>query len=227
MGPDIRAVEGNVDGKITEKMDALFPAAGPKVQPLAVEQVLLDSAVLDRNVKILPKAIDLGGPSMADARRPAVPSGIWAACGQRREQGIVVEPVRILGAKAIVAAVGQAPSEAQAGFLQQAALEGRRLRIVDPVLRHAAPQRQIPTVEQLFRGEDFRADQQGIEGEARHAVVRRMAEGGLGRVHGQYLPDPLAGGMQEIHKPECAGSEIPDSERRRQAEYGQQNAAGA
>jgi hypothetical protein len=54
-----------------------------------------------------------------------------------------------------------------------------------------------------------------------------MAESPFGRVQGQDLPDPLPGGMQKIHKSECAGSEIADAETRWQAEYGQQNAAGA
>ena len=69
------------------------------------------------------------------------------------------------------------------------------------------------------------ADQQGIAGKGRRAVVRRMLVGGGRRVQGQDLPDPLTGGMQVICEPVSIWTEIADPETGGQAGM-EQNTAG-
>jgi hypothetical protein len=146
---------------------------------------------------------------------------------KRPKQGIVLEPEGVFSAKALIAALGEALPESQAGFFQQLVLEPHGGRVVDSSLRQAAWRTQIRWVEKTLRREDLRADQQRVECETRYAVIRRMAEGGLGRIQGQQLPDPLPGGGQKLDEPEGPWPQVADAERRREAENGQQNAAGA
>lgn len=73
-------------------------------------------------------------------------------------------------------------------------------------------------------GEIFRADQEGVAGECRIALVGGVA--GRRRIEGEHLPPGLARGGEAVDKPAGGGTKVPDAIRPWEGGGVEENAGG-
>ena len=205
MGPAVGTVVGDEHGHIAEDGHAVFDGIGPDIVPLAAEDVLHEFD-MRYGAGQFPAVLSQGFPAvMADIFGPLRPAAAAEEVADSPEQGVVVEPVGVLFTESPerfpgngqVRIMGHIPENL--GLISCQAVPGRRLlplgqEIVQRFLPQPAPVAQ-----------DFQGNEGFVAGKGRFRQIRRIAH--EGRRQGQDLPDPLAGGFEEIDEAICRRSQ--------------------
>jgi len=98
-GPYVRAVMGDVYGKIPQYADFFFRRPPFECAPLNIEHILDEPDEVHGFGQLVGGGVQGRWDPSAEGLRPAVPMGGFQALGNRREQGVVVQPPSVLLAK--------------------------------------------------------------------------------------------------------------------------------
>ena len=131
---------------------------------------------------------------------------------QGAEEGVVVEPSRLLraeGDEGVLCRAFAAALEGLPGFRETDPLEPLHRFIVDPILGLAPEGLEVRRCEQAVLTELVEREEQGIAGRGRGRVVGRMAV--AGGADGQHLPPGLAAGGEEISEGEGLAAKVADA----------------
>ena len=196
MRPAVGTVMGDEHGHVAEDGHAVFSGIGPDIVPLAAEDVLHEFDMRYGAGQLLAILGQGGLAVMADIFRPFCPAAAAEEIADSPEECVVVEPVGILFTEGPerfpgngqVRIMGHIPEEF--GLICGQAVPGRSLfplsqEIIQGFLFQPAPVAQ-----------DFQGNEGFVAGKGRFRQIRRIAH--EGRRQGQDLPDPLAGGLEEV-----------------------------
>ena len=94
-GPDVGAVNGDVDGQVPDDGDAFFVGIFLQAPPLAEKEELYPGPEVDFSGQLLPGPLQGGGAAKAQLLRPLQPGSSVIPVLQGHEQGVVLQPVRL------------------------------------------------------------------------------------------------------------------------------------
>lgn len=99
MGPGICAVIGNIDGNISDDPDSLPVCVGLQLLPLAGELELHIFIEFNIKIQFFPVIVQSKSISLSDILRPFVPALVFKEILHCHEEGIILQPPGIFGAK--------------------------------------------------------------------------------------------------------------------------------
>ena len=230
VGPDVGAVEGNVDRDVAENGDAAARRLGADPAPLPEEQEL-DVAVEPHLVgELCTRRGERGGAARAQLAVPALPLAAAVAGLERRVQRPVVEPRRLLRGggerrQLVAQQRRRVAAEVLPGAAQQRLLPRRHRRVVDALVGERGRPFERRGGQEALLDQLVGGDQQRVAGERRRAAVGGVV--GDGGAERQHLPDALAGGSRPGQERRGGGAEVADPEAARQRGGVEQEPSGS
>ena len=190
MGPGVRGIEGHINRDVPDKLNSVFICVFFQFFPLDTEFVLEIFVELDVEIAFPPVVVQGVVPALLDVLGPFLPGGPVKAELHCHEEGVVLQPVRILLDEAdeigilgdVAALVGQV-QQGEALLVNLAIVHLGR--VVPEIAGRAFLLRQQALLDQDLQVDEIRVPRKGGEG-----LIGRIPVAG-GR-QGQYLPVALA-----------------------------------
>ncbi|KAF5043686.1 hypothetical protein DSECCO2_499720 [anaerobic digester metagenome] len=223
--PEVDAIVGEVDRYIPDDLDGALAAMVLERLPLPIEDVLEELLPEDQIRELRAVAPESVFVPVPDIGRPVAPDLPGKPVLEGDEDGVVVEPRGIVGDEFFVAEVLPEFFEPRKRPVEEAVLVGKDRGVVDP------PCGEIGWVPDILRPEEavcdhlLGADEPGVPGKRRDALVGRVAERRARRVEGKDLPVALPGTGEEVYEPVRRRTEVADPVGRRQGRYVEEDPA--
>ena len=226
LGPHVGAVQGDVDGQVTDDLDVQAVEIRPQGRPLAEEQELdIDEqlhilpqfgAIFLQHLRGLPQAQSLVGPVGPGLHAEMTLAG--------HVQGIVLQPAAVLlpeGGHSLGVTL-PAPLFGDGQHLEAAFVDLAVVHI--PRLGAPLAAGDLALLQQTVGHQHVQVDKVGVSGKGGKALIRGIAVAGGAK--GQHLPIVLARGVEEVGEIIGGLAQCADAIGGRQGGDGHQNTTG-
>ena len=201
VGPHVGAVQRHIDGQVSDNGHAFFVGVLLQPPPLPEEKILHLLPECNLPGVFFPGLFQSAGPAQAQLLGPLQPGEPAVVLLQSHEQGVILQPVRLLRTE--ICQAGRVLScQAPAGYAEHRVPHSIQQPVVHP-LRVAPPVQGLilRRFQQAVPGQQVQVNQVGVAREGGEGLVRGVAV--AGGAQGQDLPAGLPPCRQKVHKSLC------------------------